>query len=332
MILGIAGPYGAGKSAVVSFLEERGFSAASLSDVIRSELASIGIDESRERMIEAGNRIRESEGAGALAARVLPTLPADRNCVVDSIRHPSEVEELRSAKSGFSLVWVDAPEEVRLERLRERGRSGDPSSLGALRELEGRELAGEEASSQQLEAVRQLADHVLMNDGDLQALQASVLRILQDSMAFERPSWDEYFMSIARVAATRSNCVKRKVAAVLTLDRRIISTGYNGTPRGVKNCNEGGCTRCASFGRGGAELRECLCSHGEENAITQAAYHGVRVQGATLYTTLCPCLLCTKMIINAGISEVVYNADYPMGDISLSLLREANVKTRQVAV
>ena len=126
--------------------------------------------------------------------------------------------------------------------------------------------------------------------------------------------------------------MKRKVAAVITKDRRIISTGYNGTPRGTPNCNEGGCPRCNGFAEGGTRLDECLCSHGEENAITQAAYHGVNVNGGTLYTTFSPCLTCTKMIINAGLTEVVYNVDYPLGDVSLALLREAGVKVRQVTL
>jgi dCMP deaminase len=137
-------------------------------------------------------------------------------------------------------------------------------------------------------------------------------------------------MSIARVVASRSNCVKRKVAAVITKDRRIISTGYNGTPRGTRNCNEGGCPRCNGFAQGGTRLDECLCSHGEENAITQASYHGVTVRDGTLYTTFSPCLTCTKMIINAGLTEVVYNAAYPLGEVALDLLREAGVKLRQV--
>ena len=136
-------------------------------------------------------------------------------------------------------------------------------------------------------------------------------------------------MDIAQVVATRSNCVKRKVASVITLDRRIIATGYNGTPRGVRNCNEGGCPRCNSFAPGGTQLGECLCSHGEENAIVQAAYHGMSVKGATLYSTLCPCLLCTKMLINSGIAEVVYSAEYPMGELSLELLKEAGLNVRQ---
>ncbi len=139
-------------------------------------------------------------------------------------------------------------------------------------------------------------------------------------------------MSIAQVVASRSNCVKRKVAAVVTLDRRIISTGYNGTPRGTRNCNEGGCPRCNGGAESGTRLDECLCSHAEENAITQSAYHGVTVRGGTLYTTLSPCLTCTKMIINSGLTEVIYNVDYPLGEVALDLLREAGVKVRQVSL
>ena len=144
----------------------------------------------------------------------------------------------------------------------------------------------------------------------------------------KRPSWDEYFMAIAQVAASRSNCRRRQVAAVLVRDCRIISTGYNGTPRGIKNCDEGGCPRCNSDTPSGHDLDKCLCSHAEENAIVQAAYHGIMVKGATLYTTYSPCLLCAKMIINAGIEEVVYHARYSIDDVSLSLLREAGVRVR----
>ena len=137
-------------------------------------------------------------------------------------------------------------------------------------------------------------------------------------------------MEIAHVVSLRSNCVKRKVAAVVALGRRIISTGYNGTPRGVRNCNEGGCPRCNELGRSGADLGECVCSHGEENAITQAAYHGVSLKGATIYSTFSPCLQCTKMIINSGIVEVVYQSAYPLGRVSLDLLSEAGIELRQI--
>ncbi len=146
-----------------------------------------------------------------------------------------------------------------------------------------------------------------------------------------RPDWDTYFMNIAEVAASRSNCRRRHVAAVLVKDRRIISTGYNGTPRGVRNCDEGGCPRCNSDVPSGARLGDCLCSHAEENSIVQAAYHGIAVKGATLYTTFSPCLQCAKMIINAGIVEVVYRRLYTIDPTSLALLHEVGIKTRAIA-
>jgi len=331
MILGIAGLYASGKGEAVQFLVARSFLAFSLSDVIREELTLRGESESRERMIDLGNTLRAESGPGALARRLLPKLQRDRNTVIDSIRHPAEVEVLRSVSSRFRLIWIDAAEAARLGRIRARARAGDPSSLEELRGLEGRELGSADPAAQQLLAVRALADDVIVNDGSLAELHAQLQRLLRSNLGFERPDWDEYFMSIGRVVAARSNCVKRKVASVITVDRRIIATGYNGTPRGVTNCNEGGCPRCNSFAPGGAELGECLCSHAEENAITQSAYHGVSVRGGTLYTTLCPCLMCTKMIINSGINEVVYSADYPLGDVSLRLLREAGVKVRQLS-
>jgi len=332
LILGISGVNGAGKGEVVSYLEARSFYAFSLSDVIREKLSEAGLEETRERMIETGNAIRAEHGAGGLALELADRLLPDRNYVIDSIRHPEEVAVLRSRTSRFQLVWVTADETLRFERMRARGRSGDPESADELRRLEGLELASDDPSAQQLLAVRDVADFTIENDGTIEELHGLVQSILERSYFFERPSWDEYFMSIARVVASRSNCVKRKVAAVITKDRRIISTGYNGTPRGARNCNEGGCPRCNGFAEGGTRLDECLCSHGEENAITQAAYHGVTVREGTLYTTFSPCLTCTKMIINSGIAEVVYNARYPLGDVALDLLREAGVKLRHVAL
>jgi len=146
----------------------------------------------------------------------------------------------------------------------------------------------------------------------------------------ERPGWDEYFMNIAHVVASRSNCCRRQVAAVLVLDQRIISTGYNGTPRGITNCCDGGCERCNSDVPSGTDLHQCLCSHAEENSIVQAAYHGIAVKGATLYTTFSPCLQCAKMIINAGIKEVVFHKRYSIDDVSMRLLREADIMVRSL--
>jgi len=145
----------------------------------------------------------------------------------------------------------------------------------------------------------------------------------------DRPDWDTYFMEIAQVIARRGNCRRRKVAAIVVSERRIISTGYNGTPRGVRNCCDGGCARCASDAPSGSDLTSCVCCHAEENAITQAAYHGIRLKGAMMYVTISPCLTCAKMLINAGIIEVVYGGEYAFNEQTRSLLAEAGVLCRK---
>jgi dCMP deaminase len=147
--------------------------------------------------------------------------------------------------------------------------------------------------------------------------------------ADNRPDWDTYFMDIAHVVKRRSNCSRRHVAAVIVRDRRIISTGYNGTPKGVRNCFEGGCPRCASDEPSGSSLGDCICAHAEENAIVQAAYHGISVRDGSIYVTISPCLMCAKMIINAGIREVVYEDDYHFNEQARSLFAEAGVRCRQ---
>ncbi|MDD4735576.1 MAG: cytidine/deoxycytidylate deaminase family protein [Kiritimatiellae bacterium] len=146
---------------------------------------------------------------------------------------------------------------------------------------------------------------------------------------FSRPDWDTYFMDIAHVVSRRGNCSRRQVAALIVREKRIISTGYNGTPRGVRNCFEGGCPRCSSDAPSGHNLGDCICAHAEENAIVQAAYHGIAVRGSTLYCTISPCLMCAKMIINAGIVEVVYEEEYHFSEQARNLFAEAGVLCRQ---
>ena len=142
-----------------------------------------------------------------------------------------------------------------------------------------------------------------------------------------RPSWDRYFMTIAELASQRSNCMKRRVGCVLVHENRIISTGYNGTPRGSKNCNEGGCIRCNSGSKGGTALATCLCLHAEENALLEAGRP--RVSGATLYCNTCPCLTCSIKIVQTGVSEVIYSQDYSMDQVSARVLEDGGVKLRK---
>jgi dCMP deaminase len=330
MIIGLTGTNGAGKTVAADYLQSKGFAFHSLSDEIREELARQNREATREQLIDMGNRLRTEYGPAVLAERIKTKLRLEGNYVIDSIRNPYEVEALR-ATGDFRLLHLDAPLDLRHERVRQRGGPRTPASRQEFVEQEQREMQSDNPASQQLQACHALADETLLNDASIEEFQrkldAVVTRWLMSS---KRPDWDTYFMQIARMVALRSNCMKRKVAAVIVKDKRIISTGYNGTPRGVKNCNEGGCPRCNSFADSGTNLGDCLCSHAEENAIVQAAYHGIRLEGATLYSTYSPCLICTKMIINAGIREVYFNLAYPLNDVARRLLEEAGVKSHQL--
>ena len=145
----------------------------------------------------------------------------------------------------------------------------------------------------------------------------------------QRPDWDTYFMLQAEIAKLRSNCLSRRIGAVIVKDNRQIATGYNGTPSGIKNCFEGGCPRCTARMNGkiktGENLERCLCTHAEANAIMQCALFGNAgsTRGATMYSTLAPCIECSKMAISVGITRIVVIADYP--EDGTKLLREANV-------
>lgn len=147
-----------------------------------------------------------------------------------------------------------------------------------------------------------------------------------------RPSWDEYFLKLAHVVKERSNCVRMNVGVVVVKGKHIIATGYNGTPSGILNCSEGGCERCADREKNILKENErkdlCVCIHAEQNALLQCAYHGAPAKGAVLFSTVAPCLQCAKAIINAGIEEVIYEAEH-QDELGLLLLQKAHVKTRK---
>jgi len=142
-----------------------------------------------------------------------------------------------------------------------------------------------------------------------------------------RPTWEEYFIQIARYVSTRTTCLRRSVGAVLVRDKRILSTGYNGAPSGVPHCAEVGCLRETMRIPSGERHELCRGLHAEMNALIQAALHGVTTKGATLYCTTTPCSLCARMLINAGIIEVVALEGYP-DELARDLLQQAGVRLR----
>ena len=140
-----------------------------------------------------------------------------------------------------------------------------------------------------------------------------------------RPSWSEYFMTITKLVAKRSTCMRRAVGAILVKDKRILATGYNGAPAGLRHCEAVGCLRETRSIPSGERHELCRGLHAEQNVIIQAAYHGISIKGSTLYCTNKPCSICTKMIINAGIRKIVYEEGYD-DDLASQMLIEAGIE------
>lgn len=145
----------------------------------------------------------------------------------------------------------------------------------------------------------------------------------------ERPEWDEYFIEMANLVSTRSNCISRKVGAVITVDNQVVSTGYNGAPKGLYHCvDKGGCLRKLNNIESGTRQEICRAVHAEQNAIISAAVKGVSIKGGTLYVNTYPCSICTRMLINAEISRIVYDSDYS-DPLSKEMLDESKIEVKK---
>jgi len=145
-----------------------------------------------------------------------------------------------------------------------------------------------------------------------------------------RPSWDEYFLDVAGLVARRSTCLRRNVGAILVKDKRILATGYNGAPAGLKHCLDIGCLRQKLNIPSGQRHELCRALHAEQNALIQASLYGISVKGSKLYATCQPCVICAKMLINAGIAEIIVIDGYP-DKMAMDFLRQAKIKVRKVA-
>lgn len=143
-----------------------------------------------------------------------------------------------------------------------------------------------------------------------------------------RPNYDEYFMKMAHVVSSRSTCMRRKVGAVLVKDKHILSTGYNGAPKSFAHCEEVGCLREKLKVPSGQRHELCRGLHAEQNAIIQAAVFGVSIKDSTLYCTNTPCVVCLKMLVNAGVTQIIYEGDYP-DDLSKEMCKESKITIKK---
>ncbi|QUC15887.1 uncharacterized protein UV8b_00128 [Ustilaginoidea virens] len=229
----------------------------------------------------------------------------------------------------FLLLSVDAPLTVRWRRfqLRARHAGRQVMSLDDFVSRSDAHLYDPHGGFQPL--ISRATVRLLNTSSSLPHLYASLGKLDIPNPNRLRPGWDTYFMALASLAAQRSNCMKRRVGCVLVgKERRVISTGYNGTPRGIRNCADGGCPRCNDGNGSGVGLATCLCIHAEENALLEAGRERIR-DGSVLYCDTCPCLTCSIKICQLGISEVVYTHEYSMDKEAALVFSQAGVTLRR---
>lgn len=246
MIIGVTGMYCSGKDSVAEHLVQKGFKHFSLSDFLREEEERRGIEITRDNHIRIGNELREKFGHGVLGERALDRMKEQEgDFVISSIRHPAEAKALM--KHGhFFLIEVRAPLKTRFARIKKRNREKDPQTLD---ELKVKEKLESQASGpgQQLTNVIKMVKCVVMNDSTLSELHKKTDKLEKDLRkktknrpVYVRPSWDEYFMGIVDAVAKRATCDRGRTAVVIVRDKRILATGYVGSPMGLGHCDNVG--------------------------------------------------------------------------------------------
>ena len=333
MIIGVTGMYAAGKDTVAEFLIKKGFNHISLSDFLREEVKKRGMTVTRDNLITTGNELRETHGHGVLGERALKRIKEkEGDYAVTSIRHPAEAKALMKL-GKFFLMEVRAPMKTRFARMTARGKAeNDPKTLKELAEKEKLESQSE-GPGQQLTNVIKMAQYVVMNDGTEKKLHQKMEKVLKDLKSkaekmpdYVRPSWDEYFMNLVFEVGKRGTCDRGRAGCVIVKDKRIISTGYVGSPMGVPHCDEIGHELKTTVHEDGTSSKHCVrTTHAEQNAICQAAKYGISIDGATLYCKMEPCYVCAKMIINSGIRRVVCAMRYHGSKESRRIFQQARV-------
>ncbi len=331
MIIGLTGTKASGKGAIADILQSKGFAFSSTSDRVREEAVSRGLNNYKIKDLQdIGNELRDKNGLGVLVNRTLEKLVGEKNCVIDGIRNLGEVERLRS-ESDFYLIGVDASLETRYQRLVQRARSSDPKDWEGFLAMNKRDLGiGEQNTGQQVGLCLELADYLFTNDYN--SIEELTHEFVEGKKGFLNlfgkkriPHWDEQFMRMSYEVGNRSKCLRRNVGAVLVKDNVKISDGYNGPARGAPHCEEkGGCLRAKLNIPSGQRDEICRAIHGEINAILNAETRSSR-QGAKMYVNTMPCSICSKIIANSGIEEVIYFGSYP-SELSEELLKDAKIK------
>ncbi|CAK9436770.1 uncharacterized protein LODBEIA_P12920 [Lodderomyces beijingensis] len=329
MLVGISGTLSSGKTEVARYLTFQGFKVISYLPSAELEENHVACtpesEEVNQEMVQLAIRdysrmenYKTFKELGDLVDFV--TVNWRDNYVITHINDLTMLKALQK-RPFFLHISIDAPIYVRYKRSRQYHKTLDQFVME-------NDAALFNAKSSLLEINNQAQVKIINTSTSIKDLfiKLSEVNLLNPSRL--RPTWDSYFMRLADLAALRSNCMKRRVGCVIVRENRVVATGYNGTPRHLPNCNEGGCSRCNEGQGDGNLLSTCLCLHAEENALLEAGRDRIR-EDSVLYCNTCPCLTCSIKIVQSGIREVVYAQSYSMDEKSHDVMSTANITLRQ---
>jgi dCMP deaminase len=320
-IIALVGLTGSGKSEAGAILEGEGFHKIRFGQITMDIMKEQGIvvNEENERKIREG--LREDHGMAAYATLNLPKIKAaleqDQHVVLDGLYSWDEYKVLKDEFPEMEVVCIHAAPNVRYARLAQR-----PERPLTMEEAKSRDYAEIEIS--QKSGPISMADHTIINNESLEDLRRAVKQVIG---VHERHDWDEYFMSIARQVANRGTCDRGRSGAVVMKNKRILTTGYVGSPAGLPHCDDVGHLMHEVVQENGKTSKHCVrTAHAEQNALIQAARSGISLEGATLYCKMEPCSRCAMMIINAGIIRVVAEKAYHGAHYTREMFNQAKVQ------
>ncbi len=332
-IIAVVGMCGAGKSAVSDFLQQRCYQFLRFGQITLDEVARRGLQPTEEVEKEIREGLRKEHGMGAFATLNLPKirdLAEKGKVVLDGLYSWAEYKILKEAFGNeFQVLAVNTSPEIRYSRLENRVIDG--------KEMRHRPMTREQAKSRDYAEIGNIekggpiamADIMIFNNGTPAELEEQLKGIFQEYP--ERPSWDEYWLKMAALAAERSTCRRHHVGAVIVREKRLLTTGYNGAPPNEKDCLElGYCSKDKKKLASGVGAEDCKAVHAEENALLQAASFGIPIRGASMYSTHTPCRLCAKHIASTGIAAVTCYHGYEGDHGAIKYLLKRKVSVRQL--
>lgn len=332
----VVGMCGSGKSVVADEFVKRGYYFFRFGQITLDIIKKQGLEPNEEIQKKVREDIRKHYGMGGFALLNLPIIEEllqRGNVVGDGLYSWSEYKILKEKFPDLKIITVYAPPELRWERLSRRIPDSKDTNLRnhhfTLEEAKSRDIA--EIENIEKGGPIAMADFLINNTStidDLRKKANQIIDVIENKIeVYKRPTWDEYFLGLMHEVGKRGTCDRGRVGCVIAKDKRILSTGYAGSPIGIKHCDEIGHQMKQTIHEDGHISQHCVrTAHAEMNAICNAARHGVSIDGSTLYCKMEPCYACAKAIINAGIIRVVAENQYHAANDSRELFRDAGIK------